>query len=135
MSKRWNQLKRYNISTKRFLELSYFCQQYPEWKDELKYNLNNTLNTPSNKSKTKPEHSDPTGNVGIRRQQLERNISLIESTASEVSDDIAKYIIKAVTEDKPYKYLETVMRIPCSRNTYYAYRRKFFWLLDQRKKS
>lgn len=135
MSKRWNQLKRYNISTKRFLELSYFCQQYPEWKDELKYNLNNTLNTPSNKSKTKPEHSDPTQNVGIRRQQLEHNISLIETTAEDVSEDFAKYIIKAVTEDKPYKYLETVMSMPCSRNTYYTYRRKFFCLLDQRKES
>ena len=133
--RRYNSVKKYNITVNRFYELLYFCKQYPEWKSELKYNLNDTLNTPDNKSTAKSEHPDPTGSVAVRRKSLEDNISLIERVADEVSHDLAIYIIKGVTEDKPYKYLESVMRIPCSSNTYYNLRRKFFWLLDIRKKS
>ena len=136
MGRRRNSVKKYNIDNERFLELVYFCRQYPKWKDELKYKCDTTLKSPAITNMPTPKvrlNIDLTSNMAIRRRQLEDKILLIESIADEVSTEFAKYIIKGVTEDRPYNYLLTVMNIPCSRNTYYAYRRKFFWMLDQRK--
>ena len=40
MDKRKSSLKNYGISSKRYKELCGFCEQYPEWKEELAYNVN-----------------------------------------------------------------------------------------------
>ena len=42
MNKRQLNLEKYGISGKRYKELCGFCEQYPEWKNQLKYN-NDTL--------------------------------------------------------------------------------------------
>ena len=66
---------------------------------------------------------------------LEKNCELIEQTVIEADPDIYQYILKAVTEeDVTYRYLNMIMGIPCSHNTYYDRRRRFYWLLDKRKK-
>ena len=49
----------------------------------------------------------------------------------EADEYLYEYIMKAVTEGLPYTYLQTVMDIPCSRDTYYDRYRKFFWLLSK----
>jgi hypothetical protein len=78
---------------------------------------------------------DATQQLAMRRVMLEQNCQLIEQTAIEADPDIYQYILKAVTgEDVTYRYLKMIMEIPCSHNTYYDRRRKFYWLLDKRKK-
>ena len=58
---------------------------------------------------------------------------LIEQTAMETDSELYQYIIKAVTNEYvTYKYLQTIMNIPCSRNTYYDRRRKFYYLLSKK---
>ncbi len=77
---------------------------------------------------------DVTQQLAIRRVTLEENCRMIEQTAIETDADIYKYILKAVTEeDITYEYLRMIMEIPCSHNTYYDRRRKFYWILDKRK--
>ncbi|MBP1616158.1 MAG: hypothetical protein H6Q13_3606 [Bacteroidetes bacterium] len=127
---------KYGISKNRFKELYYWCLQYNEWKDELKYKTDTVgamevTNMPSGHGV-----SDSTQKLAIRRALLEQKCRLIEQTAIEADSDIYKYIIKAVTEEGiSYRYLNNIMEIPCGKDMYYDRRRKFYWLLSQRKVS
>ncbi len=125
---------KYGISKYRFRELYYFCLQYWEWRDELKYNLTDTVKaiTPDDMPKIK-KISDQTGDLGARRAELSRRCELIEQTAIEADPDLYPYIIKAVTNvGVNYNYLSTIMKMPCSRATWYRKRREFYWLLSNR---
>lgn len=78
--------------------------------------------------------SDATQQLAIRRAQLAKNCEMVEQTAMDADPEIYQYLIKAVTDENvTYRYLEMVMGIPCGRKMYYDRRRKFYWLLDQRK--
>lgn len=128
-----NQSK-YGISKNRFWELYYWCLQYWEWKDELKYKTNTVGSMEITDMPTSRNSGDDTQQLAMRRVMLEQNCQLIEQTAIEADPDIYQYILKAVTgEDVTYRYLKMIMEIPCSHNTYYDRRRKFYWLLDKRK--
>lgn len=125
---------KYGISGNRFRELYYWCLQYNEWKDELRYKTDTVRSIEITDMPTAHNGSDATQQLAIRRVQLARNCELIEQTALETDPDIYQYLLKAVTDENvSYRYLEMIMGIPCSRNTYYDRRRKFYWLLSQRK--
>ena len=58
-----------------------------------------------------------------------RDVQMIEDTARE-TDEIAQHaILQNVTAGIPYEQLQPY----CGRRQFYEMRRKFFWLLDQRK--
>ena len=125
---------KYGISGNRFKELYYWCLQYNEWKDELKYKTNTVRSIEISDMPVAHNGNDATQQLAIRRTQLARNCELIEQTALEADPDIYQYLLKAVTDENvSYRYLEMIMGIPCSRNTYYDRRRKFYWLLSRRK--
>jgi hypothetical protein len=107
--------------------------QYGEWKDELKYKTDTVGSMEITDMPTSHNGGDATQQLAMRRVMLEQNCRLIEQTAIEADSDIYQYLLKAVTEDVPYRYLDMIMNIPCSRNTYYDRRRKFYWLLSQKK--
>lgn len=126
---------KYGISKNRFKELYYWCLQYNEWKDELKYK---TDTVKAIEAHDMPGGSgsigSPTERLAMRRSKLEENCRLIEQTAIETDPDLYQYILKAVTDEGiTYRYLSLIMGIPCSQNTYYERRRKFYWLLNQKK--
>lgn len=124
---------KYNISKHRFKELYYFCLQYDEWKDELKYKTDNLKSQELSNTPISHSNTSAVENLAIRRQQLESKCKLIEQTAMETDSELYQYIIKAVTNEYvTYKYLQTIMNIPCSRNTYYDRRRKFYYLLSKK---
>lgn len=132
MRKRKLKLKQYGISDKRYKELCGFCEQYPEWKEELRKitNIKSPIITgmPSGKGGT----SNATEDIAIKRQQLLKKCELIEQTAIQVDADLYQYIIQNVCYELPYKYLNYI-DIPCSRETFYDKRRYFFYLLSQNK--
>lgn len=128
-----NQSK-YGISKNRFWELYYWCLQYNEWKKELKYNTNTVGAMEITDMPTSRNFGDSTQQLAMRRVMLEQNCRLIEQTAIEADSDIYQYILKAVTEeDITFRYLKLIMEIPCERKMYYDRRRKFYWLLSQKK--
>lgn len=125
---------KYGISRNRFRELYYWCLQYNEWKDELRYKTDTMRSIEITDMPTAHNGSDATQQLAIRRVQLARNCELIEQTAQEVGPDIYQYLLKAVTnEDVTYRYLKMIMNIPCGKKMYYDRRRKFYWMLDQKK--
>lgn len=134
MNKRELKLEKYGISNKRYKELCGFCEQYPEWIDELKYKKDTVksfgaTDVPISSSGT----SDQTAMLAVRRVELQKKCDLIMDTAKQASEDLYQYIIKSVCYEEPYWYLRDIMGMPCSQRTFYDYRRYFFYLLDKKK--
>lgn len=125
---------KYGIGKNRFKELYYWCLQYDEWKDELKYKTDTVKSIEITDMPVAHNGGDATQQLAIRRVQLAKNCELIERTVLDADQDLYQYLLKAVTsEDVTYRYLKMIMRIPCGKKMYYDRRRKFYWLLDQRK--
>lgn len=116
MNRRELKLNEYGISSKRFKELSAFCEQYPEWVEELK--------------KRSPAVCTDAG----RRSELENKCRIIETAALEADEELGNFIIKSVCYEKPFWYLRDILEIPCSQSAFYDRRRYFFYLLHKRKR-
>lgn len=69
----------------------------------------------------------------ICRSGKEDNILI---TAAELANPAIKdYIVKSVRKNKSYDDIEwdnQLGRIPCGRTDFYGYRRKFYYILDQK---
>lgn len=133
---RRNLLSNYKISKHRFMELMYFCLQYDEWKWVLENVKTDGIRSPqiSDMPKARGLNRDMTSELGIDRAELEHNCMLIEDSARAADEDLCEYILYAVThEDVTYNYLSTVKHIPCSKNTWYKVRRRFYYLLSKKK--
>ena len=121
---------KYWIPKFRYLELKNFCLQYPDWKlalKEISLLQSHSVITPTS------DPSDPTNKIAVCRLRYEENIQLIESIAKLSDPDLAKWIIRGVTENLSYDYLKYQLEIPAGRDMYYDRYRRFFWILDQRK--
>ena len=122
---------KYWIPKFRYLELKNFCLQYPDWKlalNEISFLQATTVVVPTGFI------SDPTDRMAICRLRYEENIKLVEEIAKLSDESLAKWIIKGVTENLSYDFLRYKLEIPAGRDMYYDRYRRFFWLLDQRKK-
>ena len=125
--------KKYNISKHRFRELYYFCLQYQEWLDELKYKTDDVSSVGITNMPTSHNTNSNVERLALRRAQLEEKCKILEQTAIEADETLYQYIIKAVTnEGVSYNYLKMVMNIPCCKNVWYDRRRKFYYLLSQK---
>lgn len=133
MNKRDLKLKEYGISGKRYKELCGFCEQYPEWIDELHYITDALKSVQISDTPMGTGKSDSTANLAIRRAELQKKCELIEQTAIETDAELYQYIIKSVCFEKPFWYLRDIMRIPCSERSFYDRRRYFYYLLDKNK--
>ena len=125
---------KYYISKHRYYELKHFCMQYYEWKkrhSELSCWGDSYIYQRSNKNR---QISDKTAKIGSEKADLGYKMKLIEQACDESDSFLAPYIFKAVTEDRAYTYLKTVMEIPCGKDYYYARYRKFFWILDKKRR-
>lgn len=125
---------KYGISKNRFKELYYWCLQYDEWKDELKYKMDTVRSVEITDMPASHQNGDATQHLAIRRAELDHNCKLIEQTINETDPELSQYLMKAVTDENiTYRYLKMIMGIPCCKDVYYDRRRKFYWLLSQKK--
>lgn len=123
---------KYWISRHRFYELKHYCLQYPEWKKI--YSKLETNSLPKGVCLDCISHSssisNPTAEIGVLKAEFSKRMNMIEITAQLADPELSTYIFKAVTEATPFSYLQTVMNIPCCRETFYERYRRFFWLLS-----
>ena len=125
--------KKYNISKHRFRELYYFCLQYQEWLDELKYKTDDVSSVGITNMPTSHNTNSNVERLALRRAQLEEKCKILEQTAIETDPELYQYILKAVTnEGISFNYLKMIMNIPCCKNVWYDRRRKFYYLLSQK---
>ncbi len=123
---------RYYIDKHRKYELVHFCRQYQKWKEALR-DVDGWSTAPSGNDRV--DHGgyvpDPTARAAaVRKFYLDR-LEVIERAAYRADPELCNYIIKGVTMGLTYDNLHMVHHIPCSRDTYYDRRAKFFWLLDK----
>lgn len=120
------------IPAYRFLELKYFCLQYPDWKREAAMILSDTpsLSPNQNGGRSQIDFRDPTASAAIRLRKLNSKISLVGEIAEKSDNELGGYVLKAVTEGLSFITLKTIYDIPCGRDMYYDRFRKFFFILS-----
>jgi len=124
----------YYLTKHRFYEVYHYAMQYQEWKDEYRTTEQTMRGIAYDGVKVKSSGSgDALERVAIRLTELSEKIEMLEAVAKETDKDLSEYILRGATDEQvTYNYLSMVLHIPCSRNTYYSLRRKFYWLLSKR---
>lgn len=108
----------YWIEKHRYYELKHFCLQYPIWKKAYV-----SLGSFSSKTAhhamfvTNNGVGDPTAKIGIARAFYSERIDMIEKVAEQTDQQLALYILKAVTEGWSYDVLRARFEIPCCKDT------------------
>ena len=120
----------YGISRNRYKELQAFCLQY----DEKKSKINRGVNAVANDGMPKGNFKKNTLEMNaIRNVIYQRDCEMIEQAAVAASSQIYPYIIKSVTNDLSFPYIEydeKLGRIPVGKTEFYGYRRLFYHYLD-----
>ena len=75
--------------------------------------------------------SDPTADIALAKEAILRKINLVKDVAKRTDEDLYEYLLVAITQGYSFKYLKTVMNIPCGKDMYYDRYRKFFYLLSK----
>ena len=121
-------LDEYGIPKARYMELLYFCQQYPEWEDEYKELHGVTASKIAQGVQIKGV-SNPTAWRAEKAIAPLEKMKLVEQTAIEASADLHQQIVKNVCYQMPYEFLKP----PCGRRQFYELRRRFFYLLSKKR--
>ena len=75
--------------------------------------------------------SDPVTMCIEERLFYADRMDMLERVAKETDEELASYILKAITEGISYDYMRARTDIPCCKDTYYDLYRRFFWLLSK----
>lgn len=121
-------MEKYNISGNRYRELKYFCRQYREKQERLREMTELAAMTVQEGGRS-GKVSDVTADTAIRRETLQKDLDSIEQAAMETDAELYGYIIRNVTDGIPYEYLGA----PMGRRQFYKMRRKFFFILSEKK--
>ena len=122
----------YWIEKHRYYELKHFCLQYPTWRRK----YNSLISYPSSWPQPIPPTktnviSDPITKHIDERLFYANRMDMLERVAKETDEELACYILKAITEGISYDHLRARSDIPCCKDTYYELYRRFFWLLSE----
>ena len=123
---------KYTLSERRKKTVVAYAMEYVEWKKEYdSFNLENKGIDQSAERIRQSDIKDNTKDAALILHDLSRKIILMQQTAKEADPFIWKYILRGVTENLTYEQL-FAQGLPCSRNTYYERRRRFYWLLSRK---
>ena len=126
---------RYWIEKHRYYELKHFCMQYPLWR----HAYTSLVDYPGSWPQTIPPCKTNAVNDPVMKHLDERifyadRMKMVEHAAKETDEELACYILKAITEGISYDLLRARTGIPCCKDIYYDLYRRFFWLLDKERK-
>lgn len=120
----------YEISRNRYAELKAFCLQYDEKKSKISRGIKGGLNDGMPRSNYKANTLETDA---IRNVTCQKDCEMIDQAAMAASPEIYPYILKSVTNDLSYPFIEydeKLGRIPIGRTEFYGYRRLFYHYLD-----
>lgn len=123
----------YGISANRYKELKAFCLQYSEKKYKINRGIGSVTSDGMPKGGTR---KDKLESMAIRNVIYEQDCKMIEQAAMAASGEIYPYILRSVTQDLSYQFIEyddNLGRIPVGPNEFYGYRRLFYHYLDKLK--
>ena len=123
----------YGISKNRHKELKYFCLQYDEKKSQIRYGA---AGMKYDGMPHASEPGSPTEQGCLSNLAIQHDCEMIEQAAIAANPEIYQYIIKSVTYDLPYEFIEydeRLGRIPVGKTDFYGYRRLFYYNLHKLK--
>ena len=120
----------YGISKYRYDELKAFCLQYEEKKSKINRGVGamNYDGMPKGNYKENSLEAQAIKNV-----IYQKDCEMIEQAAVAASAEVYQYIIKSVTNDLSYRFIEydeKLGKISVGKTEFYAIRRKFYHFLD-----
>lgn len=134
----------WGISWEEYKELTYFCLQYERKKADAAALLTTRISTPPPEiyrhggreygvylPHGKGGTSDPTALAMEKRERLLNDVRMIEKAAKIAADDLAPYLLRAVTTRDGTRKSLAAMSVPMGERQFYAMRRKFFWILRE----
>lgn len=127
-----SQRSEYYISRERTMELEHFCLQYKEWQKAL--NDISFIKGLPDVYVVDTKTGDTVGTIVELRERNLRNIDMVVTSASESDPVLAPYLLRAVTYGLSYDAIRAKENIPCNRKEFYKLRRKFFYILSQKRK-
>ncbi len=119
-------LKLPNMEKERYMELKWFCRQYPEKKRRMA----DAINLSSPRMDGMPVQtglSDPVAYAVERRELLAEDVAAVEQAAEAAGTGLANWLILGACYGAPFER----MPVPCTRRMYFEARRRFFGLLDE----
>lgn len=123
----------YVIPPEKYLTAIHYCRQYGDWLNEYQSLGGEPRALQYDGSIHGSGTGNPTEQIGIRREELDRKMKLIESAVYEAGPDIYRWLLKGVTtRGIGYEYLDKKMNIPCGEARYYQCRRKAYLLVAER---
>lgn len=123
---------KYYLPKEVFLTTVHFCRQYPYWLTELDLIFDARQGIAYDKDRVQSSNNyDSTSDMGMRRAAMSRKIDLINDAAREVAGHQFKWLILGCCYGRPYYQLRHD-GIPCGKNMYYQWRRRFYYELSQK---
>lgn len=125
----------HGLDDERFYMLRSFCLHYREWEERYK-ELEGIVSSGIKDRyvgkcfKNRNTWWSVVECAVMERNDIENRLSVVPRLAEKVDPNIAQYLIRGVTQDKPYSVLKKEMNIPFSENYYEACWRMFFCLLN-----
>lgn len=134
MKTKLSKKSKYYISKERRMELIHFCMQYPDWVNERSWLTFNPNRTYVDLSEVHGGRlvTDYTPDTVEAITYLSFCINLVDEAADETDPVLGSYIRYAAIHGLAYDQLNALDAIPCCRNVFYEYYRKFYWILDQK---
>lgn len=124
----------YGISKNRYKELKAFCLQYDEKKSRIQYGTSGSPPMWEGGASGCGSAGKPVERQAIENESYSKDCRMIEEAAIRANPGIWKYILRSVTQDLPYEFVEhdeELGRITVGRTEFYAFRRLFFFYLHK----
>lgn len=120
-----------HMERNRYLELKYFCFQYPIWK-KAHAGLLGLSSKPDILVKM-TDVADPVAKCVEAREFYSKRIALIEECCKLAAPTFWELLLKGVTEGLSYDILAARNTLPVSRAEYYISYRSFFWIMNTKR--
>lgn len=121
------QKSKYYLPKETYLTVVHYCRQYPQWLEELNIDFDARKGIAYDHDRVQSSHgADSTASMGIRRAEISRKKDIIEEVAKNTANGMSTWLILGACYNMTYIQLKTY-GIPCGKDLYYQFRRKFYY--------
>ncbi len=123
------------ISRERYIELLHFCRQYPEWIKEASQQIGGSGHGSGQGTHGSGSVSDPVFAAVQRREKYLDKIQMVHTSAMEAGGaEWYGMLISNICYGVPLASLDPTDVPTSNRNAYYAIKKRFFGILDIKKR-
>lgn len=114
-----------------YLTAVHYALRYPLWKAEIETSADTAraIRYDTDKVQTSNDY-DPVQETAIRREEIGRKIKLVDSVIEQTAKGMDFFLRLGVCYGLSFWQLQS-KGIPCSQNTYYGIRKKFYYELSR----